>query len=1095
MTDEDNPHARHGAARRRFLQLSGAGLALGAAPWLASCGGGSEDASSAATGSREPRTYYFSLPDSSEEGSYYLVAGGIHHSLVPATQEHLQALRRQSTSLPVDGITHVAEAVSLPSKSPQLCYVKGKLKSRPGEWHSHGVFMHIPSAAKTAALALRTGSCQKDGTALLDSAAALCGSSPQAALLAAAAQNYCQEYSGDGPDVVTAFNNAVSLIMGYPEIANYDATTLAYIQQNIVCVDINTYNLALSVFQQGAATVQGGWATLVPYIDPDTKLPKLDSTGDPVYLWQYSKDTMTLLGVAINSILPVVKNDPALGANVTALDPTTTNTSLAGKIWAVHNGTPTAVGGAAVATSHASLLLGDAAAPPGFAQRDVSTGNGFAFTGVSQDPSDSTGRTVKFAVKNWFLRYLGLYVRFLDAAGNPIALSSIAGETTVMAQFPYSDVNGTYDAFLGCINQELVVLGVPVKQFSNSYSIKLPTQAASMVLLAGGLGVGSNPYPDTVLAGCVMTATLDLAVPTLFLTMGAVSGLSSLFTRLSASTQLLVTFVPIFLEFIADDAIAIKWGDSAAMSNLAAPMLGVLAKAKTLWALVQEALEEGEAVGVAEDCLPFGIGIVFQAIVAFTTAVQILETATEVGNAPRTFASEVSLTHDLTVTVLPDSTNTAGNGFPANAANYQLKAVCDGGAPTKSDLLPMPSGSSITYKFTGLPQGGKVNVSVQITAADGTLLGAGSTGPVDNTQDLASITIAQVQVALTASTVYSHQRKTAPVNGQYTWLATATPPTPQALSTDNASGNLAQLNGITVSEPFGALGYGWEASSSSVTAWNSNGSGQLHQFANIATLPDPQQGAFFSGKGFPGSAARLSYDRASATSNAHYVDSSVNGKFYVRNVYLSGVGQVPGWDAPDSNLAVGQFNFASDAFLTHPTGKLISINTALNKMEVLSPSKTPVADADAPLAHCYSGPGTRTGLIAGPACAAVAPDGSIYVLEQTNNRVQSFDTGISPVKSFTSETFPLKSRATAPTYLDIAVEFSGYVYVLLYDNDLLQYAMDLYDPGGVFLSTTTNVPGGKLAVDLFRYMYTLNFEHLSPWPRTEPSVSFWAPSA
>jgi hypothetical protein len=93
------------------------------------------------------------------------------------------------------------------------------------------------------------------------------------------------------------------------------------------------------------------------------------------------------------------------------------------------------------------------------------------------------------------------------------------------------------------------------------------------------------------------------------------------------------------------------------------------------------------------------------------------------------------------------------------------------------------------------------------------------------------------------------------------------------------------------------------------------------------------------------------------------------------------------------------------------------------------------------------------------------------------------------------------------TYLDMAAEMRGYIYVLLYTGEgtaVSDYKLDLYDPNGRWLSRTpdskiapnaTGVNGAKLMVNMWRTMYTLNFEHFEgPGGRTEPSISTWLPT-
>ena len=90
---------------------------------------------------------------------------------------------------------------------------------------------------------------------------------------------------------------------------------------------------------------------------------------------------------------------------------------------------------------------------------------------------------------------------------------------------------------------------------------------------------------------------------------------------------------------------------------------------------------------------------------------------------------------------------------------------------------------------------------------------------------------------------------------------------------------------------------------------------------------------------------------------------------------------------------------------------------------------------------------------------------------------------------------PTASDADA-VYLDLGVEGLGYMYVLSYANGGLtpaHYRLDVYTADGAFLCRTTGVAAARLAVDLFRNVYTLNYEPVEGSPRVEPSVSQWRP--
>ncbi|MCC8378579.1 hypothetical protein [Xenorhabdus sp. PB30.3] len=96
------------------------------------------------------------------------------------------------------------------------------------------------------------------------------------------------------------------------------------------------------------------------------------------------------------------------------------------------------------------------------------------------------------------------------------------------------------------------------------------------------------------------------------------------------------------------------------------------------------------------------------------------------------------------------------------------------------------------------------------------------------------------------------------------------------------------------------------------------------------------------------------------------------------------------------------------------------------------------------------------------------------------------------------------------TYLDVAVEEKGYIYVLSYRNegrDPTDYILDIYNPDGTFLVTvpdSTLVPdpakrqhivAGHLAIDSFRTLVAMNYgKFLGENQRTQPQISQWKPT-
>jgi len=138
----------------------------------------------------------------------------------------------------------------------------------------------------------------------------------------------------------------------------------------------------------------------------------------------------------------------------------------------------------------------------------------------------------------------------------------------------------------------------------------------------------------------------------------------------------------------------------------------------------------------------------------------------------------------------------------------------------------------------------------------------------------------------------------------------------------------------------------------------------------------------------------------------------------------------------------------------------------------------------------------RPGLMNAPVCATITPLGAVLVLEAGNNRVQAFDTGANPTAAFgTSSTMALKAVGNGTVYYDMSVDIKGYLYLLSFDVGTAKYNLDIYTPDGTLLCTTPNLAAARLTVDLFRNVFTLNYETIVPvGALTEPSVSMWIPS-
>jgi hypothetical protein len=431
--------------------------------------------------------------------------------------------------------------------------------------------------------------------------------------------------------------------------------------------------------------------------------------------------------------------------------------------------------------------------------------------------------------------------------------------------------------------------------------------------------------------------------------------------------------------------------------------------------------------------------------------------------------------------------------------------------------------------FRNVPFGGNVTVTVGFYSDDDFLAAQGSTGSVaNNVANLPDIVIQEYPVPIQPNTMYEHTQVTVLTDAQGThgWLVTPTGPTATAdsLVCEQAAGDLCSLRSITVRQGTGAapgfVGYAFQSLSSGVSACGSGNQGQLDQLANMGDV-DPASGYVTLGCGLE-SGTKLTYSLFPGNSNAGGGPTPATSDFYldttsgvVRRVRLDL--NPPQFDSRSSDRAWGVFNLPSDDLLMHPSGRLVSINNALHKIEILRLPDAPLSDAVAMtklLATTHAGMGVGSGalpgLLGGPVAAAVSPDGVILVLEALNNRIQAFDVGGNPVQLFRQQSpaYFLELTATAggdTEYLDLAVEYTGYLYVLSRSQSTNLYRLDIYHPGQqgtAPIATTPNMNAAKLTVDFWRNVYTLNYDVLRLPPRagggipgvTEPSVSLWQPS-
>jgi hypothetical protein len=1028
----------------------------------------------------ERRTLFFNFAHEPDHATatYHVVIAGRRYELQrldgPASAAILGRERATNAFLravPDHALTHVVEnAISLVDHVQLVHAVRGA-DFKTGTWSMSRVWFHLPAPAIAAAF---------------ERHAALFGPRPVSAKRhryglppAATAQDLLEEAA-----LIDSTDHATAMVGLHPEMLSIEPNSAAHIQHNLIQTNGTLQALASQLDAAGPATPQttsgqpnaSGWATLAPVLDDKGK-PLKNGTGKHYkglihYSPEWHPHVLPFVSQVQRIVVKPVKNDVTLGSNVSAREP------LLGKIWHRRDG-----------VTHIDQSPGvraRAGAGMKYTMVNDNTEGGYRVTADVTQSGDQVTVTLNF--ENWYLRWLGLYAQFLDGV-NVVPLAKVSGISKNTALDTTKN-----EVFLGIITPEFTIYGVPLQESKKQVTFTFPTKVATNAkILASGAGFGPATFPETEQVGLSMTFVFNLVIPTLLLGMGATQGIDA-FTKgviVPLANVLAVELVAAKIGADWKQALTIFW--RALVRWLASP--GSVKEFAKLFPPLMAYISGEEAADAVEDALPL-VGEIIQAVAALGTAAEILETSCEIALSPRTYENDLSLTHDLHVTI------NAQPGSLRDADQYTVTAQFDNGGTPVTQTVPMRNGAdSIPVTFTNVPLGGQVNISAsfyKVAAGpnhEHVLLGKGTTGLVSNAVDtLAPIALTPIRFPLGPNTVYKHRQVTAlDAQSNHVWQDASAPP-------KSAPGALSELYGITVRQKTaspGYVGYSWQGQDRS-------GNTELQdRMANLNTDTNAQQGYLKAPFGLPPSRSRtwLAYSLLGQDSANFYLDTTTG---LIRRVTL---GLNPSFDSPTSNQAWGKLNFPSDQLLLHPTGKLVSLNMQLSKLETQRLPPQAVSDDYARIhlqAQAHSGPGTRPGLMASPCAVTITPTGVVVVLEQETNRLQALDTSANPVPYFTKQPkshyyLPLATTDPDTVYLDLASEFKGFLYVLSQLGN--EYRLDVYHPeqaDSTPICTTRGVTAAKLTVDLWRSVYTLNFEQvLLPGntlpPFTEPSVSLWLP--
>lgn len=1117
---------RQGFSRRDFLRGALGAGALAAVPGrlLFGCAASRERANPDETPGTEQRTLHFNLSHVPAGRRHVLHIGLRQVALRPHTDDTRAAHReanRYLGSVPDEHLTHYAEALELPADAAQSFHVRSHADDGTlpvlalAGIHLSKASVEVARSIKGPSFRLHQRRAERHGYAPEPFRSKAAGDGADAG-----ATDDAQAFALDDDilDYVDTYDAARFCVFHHNELLSVDGPTAALVMAHVDSLP-ETQALADVIGTVGAATGPGdpyrGWAYAewsldldgerIPVTDLDGN-PVLDDAGAPQYHYDFLQDeeVAAALGPAVRAALVLVRND----------------TDLEGPKYVIPDGV------------HADDVAPDPGALDGSAKGRKAAGFGWELSHARQwrhgqrvvVDSVAADRTVSFTVDNSYLRHLGVWATFEDAQGRTLRLGDIG------------EGGGTVDTdharYLGMLGPPPRILGIPVvgmEAVTDSWSVTLPEQASRLGILTTGLAfsVGDDWKPEYYAvdnSAAAMTLVFELGFPALALGMG-VAGLGA--ERLSR--QITIALAPIVLELAASlIAGAIQHVKTSGLGGVGLKLASTVLKKSigVVGSIVVAEISKAAAEELAKSSLPF-VGWVMFAVDCAVTLAELAQTITDVALTRSAVVSVVSITQDVTVTLLPDEND--AEGFPATATTCEITLYFDNGATPQTVTIPLTTTSvaQIVQTFPGVPTGGRVKATTRFLSDTRWIAGQGHTGSgtgattaaewTDNLPQGAglalTIQIEENEVPLDEHTTYHHRKKLVAEGGHHAWSESAPAPTATRGACDCTAGGAAALCeplSITVNNRVGRVGYAWQSLSPGLAACGGGAQGtQLYQAQSLnfaAALeggaPDAARRVFSCGFDQP---VHLLYSPIAPADGLHFVLAPTDGVYHAHRVSLDGSAPFDLATAPSWGQFVTQ-RIRSAAL--HPSGYIAVLNGDYSKIEVLrlhDPAETGVV---ARPANLLSGPGSQRGnLTAGRGVAATSDGLAFLVLEDApNRRIQALDEQCNPVAYFQPAgakartwSVPLLAEGATPvTYLDLSVAVTGFIYVLSYANDgaaVDDYRLDLYRKSGDWLARTTGVAAARLIVDHWENVFTANYELIvGPDGRAEPSVSKWIPS-
>jgi hypothetical protein len=907
-------------------------------------------------------------------------------------------------------------------------------------------------------------------------------------------------------DLFTTDDTATVVVFFHPEAVNFDTSTFDLVYNKITDSGA-AGTLAESIKMQGS-----GWVSSQQVVTFGTSDPKqwFDHNNQPCYLSIYSTQTCQDALLPIQLVVQSLKDIP----------------QLEGHNWAGIEGRPYV--SSDLLTVRPTLRpvreLAGTDDQPNWAIQNLSTADGLAVDSFQPGTKDGYP-TLEVSLDNSYSRHLSVFAEYLDANGNSIELKDLVFPKDSDKEAPFRQFDTDTARLIDVLEPTQSFCGIPLTFLPNGYQVVIPIPAdqsggvASVNILCGGVGIGPWLYDANVpMIGIVLTAVFEYAFPVILAAVdfGVDEFLSEWFSGDTASL-LLDSYLRLMLgQLPITDLSPTDWGDF--LIDVINYVVTYVIPEYGAQLFLDETVEL-----TAEASDP--VGWIAMAVSLSMTVSSLAGTTSEVQQSPPVYSNMATYSMTISVNLHPDPNDPE---FPNVATNYAVIARFTNGTTVRRfDAEVLANTKSLPpVLFSNIPAGGTLTVQVIFYSTDGWIAGQGIwQGECALQQGLPDLEIdlfiAENKVPLTSNTIYSHQSMLEYMDEDtfHSWFETNSPPTETSTNLQlQQPPCCTQLESLTYSvravsktESEGQLGYTWQATSPQVAlCGDSTTNGAAVYLSQVLSSANPPDDPLISSKCGITEPASLAFDLSNPSPESdgfYYVDPRNQDQYvYVRR--FDPASSPYGQDSTSCgrlhrDLSVDDLAIFQSKFLA-------AINSEQSKLQIVHFAPSDGSDQTAPVARLLSGYGTRSGLMDTPVAVAVTKDGTILVLEQGNGRIQAFDEYGGPVKNCFSSApnvsfMPMAQCVSGQVYLDMAVEPTGYIYVLSQmppsDNnnqilDPTDYVLDIYTPQGAHLcQATTGIAAAKIDVDYWRNIWALTYHQLvSPEGVPEPSISLWTPS-